>query len=1746
MASTLQQNTFSATYKDDFLDSDNYHRILFNAGKALQARELTQLQTIINKEVERFGRNIFKEGALVRPGGIVLETNREFIKLVNGDADFANVQVGDEFTSNNPSGVKVRVLEKVAASSSSPSTEPDTLYVQYIDLGGQAGGASVIRVADGATLTGPVFNAANLTLTAAASNATGSGSRVSCNNGDYFVQGHFVFANEQSIILSRYSSTPTADIGFKIVENVVTADDDADLYDNQGATPNIAAPGADRYQIKLTLTTRDQLAVSENFVYLAKVENGRIVDQVEKEDIYNTIGDFIALRTKEESGDYVVSPFRASFNNLNDSNLSLDVSSGVAYVDGYRISVDAQTITVPKARSTIELTDQKIPVSYGNYVLVQTTSSNQKGLPNIDTLEKLDLRSATNYGGSTIGTARIRNVEEDGANNRYYLFDIQMTGGNSFASTQSIGTSINAYANLVLEGGLAVLKATNNNSLIFPLPNKSPTFSADGGFSVQSVDYNFRARVQAPADGTGGGTFGTITGATYGGSVIDYVAAETDGHTGAAITLTDPGQGATSLDFSGAGAGSTVEMIATFNVNAENDNHVRTKTLNEITNTVAWNTNTGTAASDSNGSGQLVLDLEYADVYKLLRLRTTDSDGNDLTDLFTFDNGQRDNFYAGGRLIQKPGTTVPTGNIFYRIQYFTHNALSGRPGYFSVESYEDAFNDATLTGGALTGDAAYKAIPDYQKADGSFINLRDALDFRPVQGTAATDAYDTNGGIINFIPRPSSSITASITHYERRKDKLVAVVTNTKDDREGAGQVVLQQGVSSITDAQEPNTPTGSLTLYNFDLNPYTFNESDLTSEFISNKRFTMKDIGRLENRINKIEELTTLSLLELDASSILILDSDDNPRTKAGFLADNFKNEAFSDVTNFDYRAAIDFDRFSLRSTVWPKNNRLIYDSNLGTDVVNKGDMIYLHIDSEQTLIYQDKATQTINVNPFAVITNRGHIDLSPASDDWVEIEYVPDNVVNAPDNVTRRQNRNTTANLATWRNSWFGSPTSGGIGGRVDVIVSSNVVRDEVADRLLEVTLIPWMRSRKVGFRVNGLQPKTPYFAFFGGVSIADWIRGGPPISNTFDRFTLTNDDDGNIYNNATSHPDGFTSLMSDSVGSMAGTFVIPSTPTLRFRSGEQEFKLLNVSVNDNSAATSTARTTFSSQGLIETRQRTIRVTRNIVLDRLTRIREERQDDPSDNVDPVAQSFRVDHIQNPNGTFLTSVDIFFATKSSTVPVQVQIRAMEAGVPTGNPIPGAVKFLLPANVNVQPLATANMTNVRAAPTTFEFDEPVYLSPGIEYAVVILAETIDYNVYVAETNEFIVGSTEARITKQPTLGSLFLSQNARTWTPDQNKDLMFRIRTARFKSSGNVILKNNTLPKYLLPTTNPFESVNATKFMRVFHEGHGFEVGDFVHIAGLPAGSYNNVSASDINGRRTITKADWTGYEVEVGGSNNFNLTARFGETGVCVTQQMHFDTYFPSVQNILPDDTTLSASVRLTNATSWSDSADAIGRNISNNNYSKPNIFTDITLNEFNTLNSPKAVLSDSNETLRLGGLNSFDLKLTLTTSDTKVSPIIDMQRASLTTFENIIDKQVSGGTGGNTPISFVNETNAFGGTHAAKHITTPIELASPAVGLKIILSANRPTEADFQVFHRTATTDEVLTDKPFVEVTREADLAPDDDGITFRDYEFLAGGQAGNLDAFTQFQIKIVMNTTNTSKIPIFKDLRTVALVT
>lgn len=112
MPTTFTSNVFSSTYKDDFDSSDNFHRILFNSGRALQARELTQMQTIIQEEVERFGRNIFTEGAAVNPGGPSINNSYPFVKLATTPTD-GPALVGTELT-GAVSTVKARVLEYVA------------------------------------------------------------------------------------------------------------------------------------------------------------------------------------------------------------------------------------------------------------------------------------------------------------------------------------------------------------------------------------------------------------------------------------------------------------------------------------------------------------------------------------------------------------------------------------------------------------------------------------------------------------------------------------------------------------------------------------------------------------------------------------------------------------------------------------------------------------------------------------------------------------------------------------------------------------------------------------------------------------------------------------------------------------------------------------------------------------------------------------------------------------------------------------------------------------------------------------------------------------------------------------------------------------------------------------------------------------------------------------------------------------------------------------------------------------------------------------------------------------------------------------------------------------------------------------------------------------------------------------------------------------------------------------------------
>jgi hypothetical protein len=147
---------------------------------------------------------------------------------------------------------------------------------------------------------------------------------------------------------------------------------------------------------------------------------------------------------------------------------------------------------------------------------------------------------------------------------------------------------------------------------------------------------------------------------------------------------------------------------------------------------------------------------------------------------------------------------------------------------------------------------------------------------------------------------------------------------------------------------------------------------------------------------------------------------------------------------------------------------------------------------------------------------------------------------------------------------------------------------------------------------------------------------------------------------------------------------------------------------------------------------------------------------------------------------------------------------------------------------------------------------------------------------------------------------------------------------------------------------------------------------------------------------------------------------------------------------------------------------------------------------------------------------------------------------------FNNIIDNQDSVATSGfNVPLNFLDETLPSGGSSASKHITVPVTLVQDAVGLNVIFSANRPSTANIIVYYRTGLEGSILSEQTWTNINLTGITPPSDENRDiFRDYNYLIGGITGTLIPFTQFQLKIVMNSTNSSKVPVIKDLRVTAL--
>ena len=136
----------------------------------------------------------------------------------------------------------------------------------------------------------------------------------------------------------------------------------------------------------------------------------------------------------------------------------------------------------------------------------------------------------------------------------------------------------------------------------------------------------------------------------------------------------------------------------------------------------------------------------------------------------------------------------------------------------------------------------------------------------------------------------------------------------------------------------------------------------------------------------------------------------------------------------------------------------------------------------------------------------------------------------------------------------------------------------------------------------------------------------------------------------------------------------------------------------------------------------------------------------------DPLAQTFTV---WDDSGIFVTKVDIFFRSKAEKLPVMVEIREVELGLPSKKILPFSKVDVLPEQINISEDSTLS--------TTIAFDAPVYLESKKEYALVLLSDSTEYEVWISQMGEIDVSTLENQqnqilVSSQPILGSLFKSQ----------------------------------------------------------------------------------------------------------------------------------------------------------------------------------------------------------------------------------------------------------------------------------------------------------------------------------------------------------------------------------------------------
>jgi len=495
----------------------------------------------------------------------------------------------------------------------------------------------------------------------------------------------------------------------------------------------------------------------------------------------------------------------------------------------------------------------------------------------------------------------------------------------------------------------------------------------------------------------------------------------------------------------------------------------------------------------------------------------------DVTQLFKLDKGQKDEYYDYSRIVRNKNVSEPTRRLLVVFDYYSVPSDDNGDA-FTVLSYDE--------------ERFAQDIPNIGRYK---IRASDTLDFRPRVSvfdptTATVSPFDFSSRSFDSVPKllmaPGEGSILGYEYYLPRIDKLYL-------DRYGS--FIVEKGVSS----KYPKAPTKNdalLEIATINLPPFLYTPQNASITLIDNRRFTMRDIGNIEDRVENLERITSLSLLELNTQTLQIRDADGRNRFKSGFFVDDFKNYSLIDrpLSSIQINPTAEelipiISRNSIKSQIVLSDNitpqSVDFTDNadlLDPNVQKTGNSVTLRYD-EIDWIEQPIATTVENVNPFNVVVYTGNIELNPAVDTWVRTIQLPDRSIRTSTNRSRTLTQNLTSsiNLNLGTAQIQGQTTNVRVGRQDGGVLTRTSTRTTTRNRNLSASSSSFdssttvdtisfddisirnehisssdetfMRSRNTEFLISNLKPSTRFYQFLDGNSGVDFIPKLIEISNS-----------------------------------------------------------------------------------------------------------------------------------------------------------------------------------------------------------------------------------------------------------------------------------------------------------------------------------------------------------------------------------------------------------------------------------------------------------------------------------------------------------------------------------------------------------------------------------------------------------------------------------------------------------------------